>query len=933
MKYFLNIVLIFCSWAIVHANLLENPQFSSSNGAAPDKWRVVQKKTDLGVFKCKDGVLSISEKSQSYGNNISQTIPVDGLKSYYFECEYYCDGLNFIGGITYDLLDKNQKKINKREFYILKTVKTQPEWKKIVYKIVIGDANVSYIKIQFVNYRSQEMQDKKIYFRNPVFRLLDGKQIKKPETNDKTGAVSKKKESTETADPFLRHKFIHKPYGTTYFLERDGAGFFRVETPYFKGKKVSLSVKSVKGMKFELFLYDTRTKESCMITPEMKDGTFFFDVPGNFRWAEWGNVLIFSADKTVPEKFEIEMIFVVSGGKIFKYKVPVEQTKQVKYPVKLPENNYFYSYHTFPLMRVPQEKIKGTLLEKLENSWRNTGWKRFSFNHIFSQIPVLSFHYKGVPHQIKPGLAPDGSETHFYCDSNYISFSSEYFAELLTKNGIADTIRKSPVMFWDYEPYVGGSVTLSCYCKNCISSFCKRYSLPANISAREILTKHLDKWIYFRCHQRSLSVGKIVKAMRLINPNVKVLFCSAPLPPKTEIQEELEYLKFYGVDIRLVDEFVDIQASMNYTPTLDYYKSLEREAKELRSCRMMILSNSWEDISSMRPGRVASHLFAAMFMGCNPPFMGQGLFLAPGTLLAKLKETINDVAVTEKFWHGSEFDFEKVPWKSLYMADGNFYMLGRKNPTGKVLFLVNNHEFETIYLKLSLDNTKFSNVYDLLNGTELLPYNNGVAIEIPPFSYRVVKFSTNKEALSQNGKVPTEKIEKLASELQREQQAAYKGMSRYDIHCRLNGTSYEVVTPSQKILFNLNRGAEAAWYVGGKKVMNTLGCDFFVNKDKSSTMISGVPVKLNSCRIFSDRAECIFSYRVANEGYRELTILKKFTVQRDSGIITVDIEIIPERGFRNFSYRMNNEFALGKSKKKFCCIPSEYRLQSWQYYR
>ena len=403
--------------------------------------------------------------------------------------------------------------------------------------------------------------------------------------------------------------------------------------------------------------------------------------------------------------------------------------------------------------------------------------------------------------------------------------------------------------------------------------------------------------------------------MRLINPNVKVLFCSAPLPPKTEIQEELEYLKFYGVDIRLVDEFVDIQASMNYTPTLDYYKSLEREAKELRSCRMMILSNSWEDISSMRPGRVASHLFAAMFMGCNPPFMGQGLFLAPGTLLAKLKETINDVAVTEKFWHGSEFDFEKVPWKSLYMADGNFYMLGRKNPTGKVLFLVNNHEFETIYLKLSLDNTKFSNVYDLLNGTELLPYNNGVAIEIPPFSYRVVKFSTNKEALSQNGKVPTEKIEKLASELQREQQAAYKGMSRYDIHCRLNGTSYEVVTPSQKILFNLNRGAEAAWYVGGKKVMNTLGCDFFVNKDKSSTMISGVPVKLNSCRIFSDRAECIFSYRVANEGYRELTILKKFTVQRDSGIITVDIEIIPERGFRNFSYRMNNEFALGKSKK------------------
>ena len=214
------------------------------------------------VFKCKNGVLSISEKSPSYGNNISQTIPVDGLKSYYFECDYYCDGLNFIGGITYDLLDRNQKKINKSEFYILKTVKPQSAWKKISRKIVIGDANVSYIKIQFVNYRSKEMQNKKIYFRNPVFRLWDGKQIKKPEPNGKMESVSKKKESTETVDPFLRHKFIHKPYGTTYFLERDGVGFFRVETPYFRGKKASLSVKALKGMKFELFLYNLRKKES-----------------------------------------------------------------------------------------------------------------------------------------------------------------------------------------------------------------------------------------------------------------------------------------------------------------------------------------------------------------------------------------------------------------------------------------------------------------------------------------------------------------------------------------------------------------------------------------------------------------------------------------------------------------------------------------------
>ena len=136
MKYFWNAVLIFCSCTIVYANLLENPQFFSSNGSAPDKWRVVQKKTDLNVFKCKNGVLSISEKSPSYGNNISQTIPVDGLKSYYFECDYYCDGLNFIGGITYDLLDRNQKKINKSEFYILKTVKPQSAWKKISRKIV-----------------------------------------------------------------------------------------------------------------------------------------------------------------------------------------------------------------------------------------------------------------------------------------------------------------------------------------------------------------------------------------------------------------------------------------------------------------------------------------------------------------------------------------------------------------------------------------------------------------------------------------------------------------------------------------------------------------------------------------------------------------------------------------------------------------------------
>ena len=178
MKKIFILITLLASGLMLHANLLENPQFTSKNTHTPDKWLHIQKKVDLKVFNCKEGVLSISEKSSSYGNNISQIIPVDGLKSYYFECEYRCDGLNFIGAITYDFLDSQKKKINKSEYYILKTTKPQNDWKKIVYKIGIGNPDVHFVKLNFCNYRSKEMLDKKIHFRTPVFRAYNGENLK-----------------------------------------------------------------------------------------------------------------------------------------------------------------------------------------------------------------------------------------------------------------------------------------------------------------------------------------------------------------------------------------------------------------------------------------------------------------------------------------------------------------------------------------------------------------------------------------------------------------------------------------------------------------------------------------------------------------------------------------------------------------------------------
>ena len=166
-----------------------------------------------------------------------------------------------------------------------------------------------FVKLNFCNYRSKEMLDKKIHFRTPVFRAYNGENLKIDKKKTPTAAQPKSK--AEIIEPFQRHKFIHKPFGMTYSLERGGAGFFRAETPHFAGKKVSLAVRSVKGVDFELYLYDSLSHTSCRIKPEMRNGEFFFDVANNFRWQEWGNALIFAADKTVPDKFDIEMNFIV----------------------------------------------------------------------------------------------------------------------------------------------------------------------------------------------------------------------------------------------------------------------------------------------------------------------------------------------------------------------------------------------------------------------------------------------------------------------------------------------------------------------------------------------------------------------------------------------------------------------------------------------
>lgn len=904
MKVWISLLIIGTIIPLHAENLLKNHSFTSRNGIFPDQWIRLQGTPFDKCFKTENGILRISEQTPNYFNAIAQEIPIEPSQSYYFEIEYKMDAQINPAGIFYTFLDENGRKLQPERF-LLYTKEERKDWTKFSSVISIPDPlKTRSIKLAFVNYSKGRNPDNAIYFRNPVLEVYTNQKIIRPVQNK---TVSKEK----LPAILFTHNLTNAPSGVPYQLEKEEIGFLRLDTNVLKSQAVNLEIEAPDGISFELYLH--KGKQGNIQIPKSSAGKekTVFHIPFGCVWPTWSNTLLFSASRNVPDQFEIKLKFTaVAEKQSWNYTVPVKQipSPQVN---RLPEHFAYSAWQAFPVTRIDLNNPANRLAILLNENWRRSGWKHNPELRATRYIPYRPSQWKGPKINIPEGRSISGAPVDLFCDTALIEAGPDFYADLIVRMKYEKQVKEAAQFELDYEPYTQGPVTISCFCEKCITAFAKEFKLPGELTGIEILRKHEKEWVKFRTRQRARMVETVVKGFKRINPAILFRFCSMPLPPR--IKDEYEYFKTYGIDLRLYEPFTDIHTPMNYDDTLDFFRSLEREAAELKKTRATIVSNGWSDVSTKIPERCAFQLLAAFFCDNAYPVIGQGLFVAQGNIIAAIKAMMNDIAATETLWMTGTLDTaEKIKVQKGFLAENNFYHFSRTAPDGrKWILAINNSRNDNVYARIQLPRGGME-AADLLNRKVIIPENDSFNVKLHPLEYRLIQLSPEAKhqgwQKENSAQITGEENTAIA-----EWQKSCQSITKNGIDCCMNPDGYEINTPAQKIIFNIRKAAEGCWSVKGKPAATSIGRCFFM--DRGAVSLTDLPAVLESCKILKDGVTVTFSSQVKTRPYDGLVIRKTFTIYRDIPKVIVKLAIVPEKGFRMFRCRAVTEITAGKEIK------------------
>ena len=890
-KTFVLLLTAFCCLSLAGAvNLLPNPEFASRDGHFPDGWNGYRGKNGIAAYTTKDGIFKISGKTPLYAAYAGTSIKVEPGKSYYFSVEMRADLLTYSAMIGYSVMDGNRKRLVSSRPLLNKYSGPQKEWVKIGFPIPIGSlpqAKTLSVSMVVYNFSRKPAEDRAIYFRNPVLTYYNGQKTINPPRLRVAGG------SSVMPDNPFPHNFTGFAQGTPYKLEKNGVGFLRFNSGTMPRQTVTVSVNAPPGVRTELYIWK-RSAGTCVNVPR-KNGKFVID--RSYDWLIWSNCLIFTADKTVAEKFDISMTF-ECGKKKIRFTVPVQQIPEYKNAL-LPEKRRYSSWQDFPVNRINTDDPQNTLAVKLKDYWKNSGWNEVKFFEIVRMVP---YAYSDRVMKLRQAVDPSGAPVPLYCDSAMAAAGPEFFKKIFEKKSNYGRLKKAVRVTWDYEPYTKGPVTISCFCKECIRTFAKKNGLPETVTGTEILRKHKRAWVDFRCRQRAASVKTVVAGIKLVNPQARFGFCSMPFAPRND----REYEETYGIRSSLYDDFVDFFNTMNYARNLDFFRSLEREALELKSPKSVLVSNGWgrPDPASHR----ALQLFAAFFFADSEdtPGIAQGMFVSDGEQIREFRRYMDLLAKTEKRWQQGKIVKNTRKVFPGFNAAGNIYVLERKGISGTSWNLVvNNSIRETAFARLECSS---GSVTDLVSGKVLPVKDSKVAVKLAPLSCALLEFSAQKKNVS-SGVPDHEKEEKLAIEAYRKKTSSG---SRYGMHFAVTPEKCIISTPVHSLELNLKNSGEGVWKLGKKKIASLIGRDVFM--DKGVLFLSGKTITIEDVSINKNSIKVRFSYTITDAPYAGLVLRREYTLDRSKPEIDAYIEIVPQGGYRPFRLRTVNNFVMpGKS--------------------
>lgn len=910
----LTLFCLFLCASLPAANLLKNPEFASADGILPDGWRRVQNIAFPAAFQTRKGIVRISENSPAYNNMVSQHLELDTAKSYYFEVEYQSDFLSWPGGVSYSWVDAQGRNLHEPKF-ILKTQDRQTSWKKVQAVLSCPDPSKAFgIKIYLVNYSRGQSGDRPIFFRRPVlcdYQLREtvffsGDGIEPTGIFD---AVDAKAMNTLPKILFT-HNMTNTPAGIPYKLEKGEVGFLRLDTGRIKSEQLEIQVETPPGVSIELYFFNSGKGFLEQEHPAKQTSGRSEFAARRRNWLVWSNSLLFAADATVPKEFSIRVeLRDVDSQQTWQHEIPIRQV-QGKHSgqYRKPQKFAYDSYQNFPVRRIDYTGGAGPLAVRLRDNWLRSGWREtpfFNITHYLSLRLSENSSFQGIYAVAETAAGAPGP---LYCNQAIIDGGVERMQQYLLDRKIEEKLRSTEQIHYDFEPYVTGPVTLTCFCAVCRKVFAESCRLDPVPSAEQILQSHEADWVRFRCQQRASAVKTMVQAIKRIAPEAVFLFCSMPLPPQPE--KAAAYYREFGIDLKLYDDFIDVHTPMNYGATLDFFRSLEQEAQFLRKPRQTIVSNGWGlAIADINVQQRANQLFAAFFCDNYYPSIGQGLFVAQGDLIAAIKDMMTIVADTEARWTQGKLQLvDKTPVLPGFQAENQLYSFERRALDGrKWLLLFNTHPKNTIYGKIAHDSS-MPHVYDLMQQKRLLADNGIITLALPPVSCRLFEFNPTEVFPQWASEDSTEVLAAEKAALT-EQQKLFQTIRRDGFTYQRDSETCTVSTSNQELVFHLTQNAEASWEVSGKAVLAGSGRLGFL--DRGAFPLQKLHASPSAYEFQKDSLQLTFSSKVEQAPYDGLLIQQTWTIYKDRPELTYEVALIPEGGFRPFRLRNTHILTIG----------------------
>ena len=343
------------------------------------------------------------------------------------------------------------------------------------------------------------------------------------------------------------------------------------------------------------------------------------------------NCILFRADESAPEAFEIKLFSDVPGHST-KAVIPV---RRLPAPEKCRFGDYrAVSFYTKPFCWFDENENRQPLAMALREYWESSGWiVDFGMVDFTGAIPYRTDRNDPI---CRESVDMNGVNLGGPCPSAQLALGTDYFVKRLEKYGYAKKLKDAKIALWDYEPYVLGPLTRGCWCDDCRKGF------DPSRTPVEILRDSEKEWVAYRARLRSKVVKMVATAVKKINPEVKFALCTFPMAPSPD--KDYEWLKRRGFDHRLYTSFIDIFANMNYPATDMFFGSLKREVTELPVENRMIISNGWYSEDWREPEVVERHLRAAFKAGIRCPYVGPGLDQAQGDMIRRCRKVMCEFA-------------------------------------------------------------------------------------------------------------------------------------------------------------------------------------------------------------------------------------------------------------------------------------------------